>query len=277
MGRMKLAICNETFVDWPHDEAFACARDCGYTGIEIAPFTLAPDARQVTAAARREIVDRAQAHDVQVVGLHWLLAKTEGFHVTSADPDVRRRTADYFGDLAALCRDLGGGLLVFGSPLQRNRVKGMTSPEAWGHALEVFERALPALERHEVTLCLEPLGAAETNFLNTADEAARMIAELASPWCRLHLDAKAMSTEAAPIPEIVARHAPLLHHFHANDPNRQGPGFGDLDFGPILAALGRADYRGWISVEVFDYSPGPERLARESAAYLRRCAAELAT
>lgn len=273
---MKLAICNETFVDWPHAKAFAFARECGYTGIEIAPFTLAPTAGDVKTGQRREIVELARQHDLEVIGLHWLLAKTEGFHLTSADANVRRRTTDYLGDLAALCRDLGGSLLVLGSPMQRNRAPDMTPETAWRNAVEVLEAALPTLERHEVTLCLEPLGPAETNFLNTADEAARMIEQLGSPWCRLHLDTKAMSTESQPIPEIIARHAGLLHHFHANDPNRQGPGFGELEFGPILEALGRVDYRGWVSVEVFDYSPGPERLARESAAYLERCAEELA-
>ena len=74
-----------------------------------------------------------------------------------------------------------------------------------------------------------------------------------------------MSSEAVPIPELIRRHVGLLAHFHANDPNKQGPGFGELDFVPDLRRAGRsATTRGWVSVEVFDYSPGIERLASES-------------
>ena len=85
-----------------------------------------------------------------------------------------------------------------------------------------------------------------------------------------------MATERTPIPQIIAQNAAILAHFHANDPNRQGPGFGRLDFLPILEALGKTDYRGWVSVEVFDYAPGVERLARDSIAYLQQCLDDLA-
>ena len=74
---------------------------------------------------------------------------------------------------------------------------------------------------------------------------------------------KAMFSESTPIPELIRQNRSMLVHFHANDPNLQGPGFGDLDFVPILEALGEIDYQGWVSVEVFDYEPGVERLARE--------------
>jgi len=140
----------------------------------------------------------------------------------------------------------------------------------------VFQAIVPVLEEAGTVLAVEPLGPAEGNFLNTAADGVRLIELVGSPHCRLHLDCKAMSTETRPIPELIRANARLMEHFHANDPNRKGPGFGELDFVPIFEALGQVDYRGWVSVEVFDYSPGIERLARESIEYMQACLTRLA-
>lgn len=268
---MKFAICNETFQDWPLDRACAFAAECGYTGVEIAPFTLAARAGDVSAAERVEIRRQVKAAGLEVVGLHWLLAKTEGFHLTSPDAEVRTHTADYFADLARLCGDLGGKLMVLGSPVQRNLAEGMTKAQGMACAAEVLCRLLPVLEASGVVLALEPLGPQETNFLLTAADAVELIDRVGSPQVRLHLDCKAMATEATPIVELIRQNRSVLAHFHANDPNRQGPGFGSLDFAPIFTALREVRYEGWVSVEVFDYAPGIERLARESIEYMRRC------
>ena len=273
---MKYGICNETFLDWPFDRAFAFARDCGYTGIEIAPFTIAPDVKDISAARRSEVRRQAEAADLEVIGLHWLLAKTTGYYLTSPDAQVRRKTAEYVKDLARCCRHLGGSVLVFGSPQQRNLLPGVTHDQGLEYAAEVFQEAMPVLVDLDVTLAVEPLGPAEGDFLVTTEQGARLVEMVASPNCRLHLDCKAMSSEAMPIADLVRRYADVMVHFHANDPNRQGPGFGTLDFVPIFAALGEVDYRGWVSVEVFDYSPGIERLASESLKYMQACAAKVA-
>jgi sugar phosphate isomerase/epimerase len=211
------------------------------------------------------------------VGLHWLLAKTEGFHVTHPDAVVRRRTGQYFADLARCCADLGGKIMVFGSPQQRNLQPGVNHEQGMTYAAEMFSSVLPVLEETGVVVALEPLSPKETNFLQTAADAVRLAEMIGSPQVRLHLDCKAMSSESTPIPELIRRNRAMLAHFHANDPNLQGPGFGDLDFVPIFQSLGEIDYRGWVSVEVFNYDPGVERLARESIEYMQGCLQRLAS
>src|SRR5436309_3185558 len=114
---MRYAICNETFEGWDHARICRQIAELGYTGLEIAPFTLAPRIADVTPARRRELRQQAEAAGITIVGLHWLLAKTEGFQLTAPEPGVRQRTADYLVELAGACRDLGGELLVFGSPM----------------------------------------------------------------------------------------------------------------------------------------------------------------
>jgi sugar phosphate isomerase/epimerase len=273
---MRYAICNETFGDWPLARACECAAACGYTGLEIAPFTLAGLATDVSAVARTEIRRTLASAGLECVGLHWLLAKTDGFHVTHPDPAVRSRTIAYLADLARLCADLGGRVLVFGSPKQRSLLAGMTQSSAADHLHEVFSGLAPVLEKTGTVVALEPLSTAETDVLTTAADTCRLIERIGSPHVRLHLDVKAMASEPDPIPEIIRASGRHLEHFHANDVNLQGPGFGDVDFVPIFTALAEARYAGWVSVEVFDYSPGAERLARESIDFMRRTRARIA-
>jgi sugar phosphate isomerase/epimerase len=271
----KYAICNETFGNWPFEKAFAFAAECGYTGIEIAPFTMAENVTEISAAKRAETRKLAESNGLAVVGLHWMLAKTKGFHITTTDADVRQKTAVYLGELARFCADLGGKIMVFGSPKQRDLAPGMSKDEGMKNAAEVFRAAVPEFEKCDVTLALEPLGPADTNFLNTAADGVELMKLVDSPRFRLHLDCKAMASEPTPIPELIRKYQKEMVHFHANDPNLQGPGFGKLDFAPVMKALSDIRYNGWVSVEVFDYKPGIERLTRESIANMKKAAAAI--
>jgi sugar phosphate isomerase/epimerase len=140
-----------------------------------------------------------------------------------------------------------------------------------GYAADVFAEAMPSIGAQGVDLCLEPLAPNDTDFLNTCDQAVALIARVGHPNFKLHMDVKAQSAEtSATVPELIARHASGAGHFHAQDTNLRGPGMGDVDFGPILAALVASGYDRWVSVEVFDFSPGAEQTARESYECLRR-------
>ena len=268
---MKYAICNETFEGWDHARVCETVAALGYTGLEIAPFTLAPLITDVTAARRSELRRQAEASGLKIIGLHWLLAKTTGFHLTSPDAAVRKRTGQYLADLATAAADLGGDILVLGSPFQRNLAEGMTKAQGDELAADTISHCITTLADRRVYLCLEPLTAAETNCMTSAAEGVALIRRIAHPFVKLHLDVKAMSSEGTPVPDIIRANTEFLHHFHANDPNKRGPGFGDTDFKPIFRALKDVNYTGWVSVEVFDYTPDPETIARESIRYMREC------
>ena len=122
-----------------------------------------------------------------------------------------------------------------------------------------------------VTICLEPLSPAETDFINTVSEGNKMVRQINHPNFKIHLDVKAMCSESKPVPDIIRSvRAEDIGHFHVNDPNLYGPGMGDVDYGPIAEAIKEIGWDRWLSVEVFKYDPDPETIARRSIEYLRR-------
>jgi len=277
---MKFAICNETFGDRSAADTFSTIAKLGYTGVEIAPFTFAPgdepfDIFQVPAEQIVEWRMMAEDAGLEVVGLHWLLAKTEGCYLTSPEPTVRRRTAEYLSKLAEVCADLGGKVMVLGSPKQRNVLPAVSYHDAEAYAVEVLHQAVPACRQFGVTIGLEPLGPADGNFMLTAESAIHLAKMVDSPECKLHLDVKAMASEKKPIPDIILDSRDWMIHFHANDPNLLGPGMGEVDFKPIFAALKGTRYSGWVSVEVFKYEPSPDEIAHQSIEYMRRIEAAI--
>ena len=269
LSAMKFGICNEIFQDWNMEDTFNYAAKTGYDLVEIAPFTLASSVNEISAARRIELRDAAARAGIGISGLHWVLVKTEGLHLTSPDAAVRQRTSRYFTDIVDCCADLGGTRIVLGSPKQRNVGDGIAHEQAWAWAAGTLRDAVKRAEDRGVVICFEPLAPVETNFINTAAEGIRFAAQFASPAMSIILDVKAMSAEETPIPQIIRESAGKFEYFHANDRNLKGPGFGEVDFLPIAAALRDAAYDGVVSVEVFDFTEGPEVIATKSLEYLR--------
>ena len=268
---IRFGLCNELFEGWNLTDTCRVLKELGYEGIEIAPFTLAPKITDFNAHQRDEAKRAIDASGLECIGLHWLLAKTEGLYLTSPDKPTRDRTAAYFVELIKATADLGGKLMVFGSPKQRDLLPGVSSDEADGFAEEVFRAILPALDEYKVDFCLEPLAPSETNYLNTCEQAEAMIARIGHRRFVLHMDVKAQSGEVGKtVPDLIRRHAGKARHFHAQDTNLKGPGMGAVDFAPILKALVDSGYDRWVSVEVFDYSPGAVETARTSIECLQR-------
>jgi sugar phosphate isomerase/epimerase len=267
---MNFAICNEIFQGWKIEDAIQFAAKTGYAGIEIAPFTVAKYVTDISKQDRQRIREAAAQAEIAITGIHWVLAQTEGLFLTHSDPAVRKTSSKYFTELVEFCSDIGGNIIVVGSPKQRNIPEGSTAAQAWDWAKETIRDAVTRALHRGVTICIEPLSAQETNFINTAEEAVRFVKQLRSPSLKVILDVKAMSSEKKSIPEIIRESWPNFAYFHANDKNLKGPGFGDVDFLPIATTLRDVGYEGWVSVEVFNFDEGPEAIAIRSLDYLRK-------
>ena len=266
----RFAICNEIFKSWPLEDAFSFIAKTGYDAVEIAPFTLAPLVTDIPANRRTGIRELAKRNGLSISAIHWVLAQTQGLQITSKDAEIRKRTAAYLVDLVNFCSDIGGRFMVFGSPKQREIEAGTSPKQAWDWATGVIAEVIKRAEDREITFCFEPLGPGETNFINRAKDAIDFIKQFKSPRAKIILDVKAMSSEGTPIPQILKESWPHFAYVHANDPNLKGPGFGNVDFTPIASTLKSIGYSGYVSVEVFDFTEGPEVIATKSLDCLKK-------
>jgi sugar phosphate isomerase/epimerase len=269
---MRIALCNEVLAGMPLERQCEYAARLGYDGLEIAPFTLSDTPEKISTAEAARIRRVVESSGLVVTGLHWLLIKPDGLSLTDPDATLRKRTLDVLIHLIGLCAELGGSVLVHGSPKQRQIAQGETHATALARLQDALAQAALAAARTGVIYCIEPLSQRETRLVNTIAEAAELVRAIDHPNFRTMIDCSAAGqAEAEPVPTLIDRWLPsgLIAHLQVNDPNRRGPGQGEMKFAPILAALKRHNYAGTIAVEPFDYLPDGAGAAAYSVGYLR--------
>jgi len=268
---MRVSLCNEVIADLPFARQCELAAALGYDGIELAPFTLGELPTKLTAAQIAEVRRAASDAGIAITGLHWLLIAPAGLSITSSDNMVRRRTVDVMRAMCGLCAELGGAILVHGSPDQRALTIGDEVSGA-RHGAECFAAVADAAQAARVTYCIEPLARNQTAFVNTVEEAARIVRTVGSPALRTMIDCSAAAqAETESVDALIRRWLPtgLIAHMHLNDPNRRGPGEGELAFAPILTALRECVYEGDASIEPFIYQPDGPTCAARQIGYIR--------
>jgi sugar phosphate isomerase/epimerase len=268
---MQVSLCNEVIAELPFARQCEVAAALGYDGLEIAPMTLGEDPTKLTGAQITELRRGASEAGIAITGLHYVLRAPAGLSITTADDATRKRTIEVMRALCGLCADLGGKILVHGSPDQRRLEPG---DEAAGRkrGAECFAAVADAAAAASVTYCIEPLARNQTAFVNTVAEAAAIVQDVGNPALRTMIDCSAAAqAEAEPVDALIARWLPsgLIAHMHFNDPNRRGPGEGELAFAPIIAALRKGGYSGNAAIEPFVYQPDGPTCAARAIGYIR--------
>lgn len=266
----KQAICNEVYQGWPFHEACKSIRTIGYSGIEIAPFTLSETPAAVSVAERKQYRGIISSEGLRFAGLHWLMVAPKGLHVTTPDNTLREKSWQHIRDLVDLCADLGDdAVMVFGSPKQRCTTDGATVAEA----KKRFEDGLASVAGHamerRVTLLVEALPADQCDVVQSLEEAVEIVRNIGSPAIRTMFDTHNAVDEVEPHAVLVDRYFDYIRHVHVNEMDGRHPGTGTYDFKPVLEILKRRNYAGWVSLEAFDFTPGAEKIASESLNYLQ--------
>ena len=269
----KHAICNEVYEQWPFEKACASIRRIGYSGIEIAPFTLAERPGEISAADRSRYRDTIRNHGLAFAGLHWLMVSPKGLHVTTPDRALRERSWRHILELIDLCADLGLGensVMVFGSPKQRCAVDGLSPAEATRNFTAGLASVAAHAEERGVTMLVEALPLGQCDVITTLGEAAEIVSQINSPAVRTMFDTHNAVDEVEPHAVLVDRYFDLIRHVHINEMDGRHPGAGNYDFKPVFDVLRRRGYRHWVSLEVFDFAPGPEKIAEDALRFIEK-------
>ena len=274
----KYSMCNESMRDMPWAEQCRIVGEAGYQGIEIAAFTLVKESvEELDAAARAKMVQEMKSAGLECVGLHWLLSPPPpGLHFTTPDASIRATTVGYLNSLIDFCGDLGGTVMIFGSPKQRNTMD-ISIEEATKYFTDGLGQTADHAQKRGVQILIEPLDKTQTDVTNTSAEAEKIVKELNHPAIQTMFDFHNTLNETEPFDVLIKKYFPIIKHIHVQEMDGKYLGTGDAVTRYVKAfqTLKDLKYNRWVSLEVFDFTPGGVTIANESIAVLKQIEAKL--
>jgi D-psicose/D-tagatose/L-ribulose 3-epimerase len=251
---MKLAVSN---IAWPitQDEQVAdLLLHFGITGVEIAPTKIWPNPLEATDSQILDYRRFWESRGLSIVAAQALLfGRPELTLFESAE--VRKQTLDYLKGIIRVCALAGAKALVFGSP--KNRKRGTrTEEDVWPEAVEFFAELGEAAQHAGTTLVLEANPADYgADFITRGSEALQLVQAVNHPGFLLHLDTACMHLAGDDPSSLIPSCVTVLKHFHASEPHLAPLGQGGIDHSATRTLLEKANYQGWVSLEMRQPEP----------------------
>jgi sugar phosphate isomerase/epimerase len=272
------AICNESMAELSWEEQCRIVKNAGYKGIEVAAFTFVKESvEEITPDRRKQMVLVMKEAGLECAGLHWLLSPPPaGLHFTTPDVTVRQTTVAYLDKLIDFCGDLGGPYMIFGSPNQRNTM-GIPIEEAKKYFIEGLASVADHAQKRDVKILIEHLPKYATDVINTLEEAFKLAEQINHPAIQIVFDFHNTVDETEPFDVLLQKYYENIEHIHIQemDGKHLGAGTGINDYVKAFQTLKDFKYDKWISLEVFDFSPGGKKIAEESMSVLKQIEGKL--
>jgi D-psicose/D-tagatose/L-ribulose 3-epimerase len=270
-----------TRVGKPQDALFARIRAWGFDGVEL---FLSPE-EPADIASVKQTLDRLSLERTTCSVL------PREFHLVSADPAVRSRGVDYLSRCVERTAELGAkvmcGPLYAGLGLMTGSRR---TEKEWDRAVQGLRSVAARAEKLGVTLCIEPLNRFETYFLNTLQDASRLVHDIGASNVRIHFDTFHSNIEELQPAAALRAVAKDLGHVHISENDRGVPGSGHVDWRGVLSVLGEIGYDGWLTIESFaepepelasaasiwrDLAPSGDELAHRGLNFIKHLSKEL--
>jgi len=187
-----------------------------------------------------------------------------------------KRIVAYLDTLIDFCGDLGGSYMIFGSPKQRE-TRGISVEQAKKYFAEGLEAVADHAQRRGIEILVEPLGKRTTDAVNTLAEASHLAEQVNHPAIGIMFDFNNTVDETEPFDVMLRKYHKNIHHVHVQEMGGKHLGTGTAvnDYVKAFQVLKDMRYNRWISLEVFDFSPGGKIIADESMRTLKQIEGKL--
>ncbi len=169
-------------------------------------------------------------------------------------PEEQEASLEYIQHLIDISVVLGSHSLV--GPVYSAVGRAQFVPEKerkaqWKLAVKNLKKVCKYAEKKGKMIAIEPLNRFETDFINTCDQAIRMVHDVGSPALSIHLDTFHMNIEEKDSAAAIRRAGKLLGHLHACGCDRGTPGFDHIHWKSIAGALKNVGYKKDVVIESF--------------------------
>lgn len=177
--------------------------------------------------------------------------------LTHEDPKVHAVCFDYISRSLDICAQLGTD--VFAGPMysavgKRRLLPPEQRKAEWDRAVANLRKVAELAAERNVRLAIEPLNRFETDLVNTAADAARMVDDIGHPAAGVMMDSYHMNLEERDNEQALRTIGQRLVHVQVSDNYRGCPGKGQVRWDTFKRGMQAAEtsgYRGGIAIESF--------------------------
>ncbi|MSV29514.1 MAG: hypothetical protein EXQ52_12350 [Bryobacterales bacterium] len=134
-----------------------------------------------------------------------------------------------------------------------NEIAGRTHAEQYSSLLEGTKRAGDLASKGGVTLIVEPLNSLVNHkgfFLNNCVEGLKLVKEVDNPHVKLLFDLYHEQVQLGNVTRTAVAAAPWVAVYHvADNPGRNDPGTGEMNYANIYKAIQKTGYKGYMTME----------------------------